>query len=178
MIAIIYWMEKLVIHFGERFGRLRVVGSRHAQKCGAFRLVYDCICICGNKSIVLSAQLKSGDTKSCGCLRKERVKEATKLALTTHGMSNTITYKSWVQMRTRCLNKNSKDYHYYGGRGIKVCKRWDKFENFYNDVGERGNRAMTLDRVNPDGDYEPSNCRWATRLEQSRNKRKRNQFGS
>lgn len=101
---------------------------------------------------------------------------------TTHGFSGVgdgnyshrpPSYRSWLNMKQRCNNPNNPDYHYYGERGIKVCERWTKYENFLSDMGHPSKR-LTLDRINVDGDYEPSNCRWATRKEQSRNTRATN----
>jgi hypothetical protein len=87
-----------------------------------------------------------------------------------HGMIHTRTYKAWLSMKKRCLNKNTNDYKYYGGRGIKVCARWMKFENFYADMGDAP-KGLTIERQNNNGNYELGNCQWATRSEQSKNRR-------
>lgn len=89
-----------------------------------------------------------------------------------HGLTKSSEYKIWQAMKNRCLNKNVFGYEYYGGRGIKICKRWSRFENFLGDIGKRPSKKHTLDRINCNGNYEPKNCRWATRAEQSRNTRK------
>lgn len=124
-------------------------------------------CMCGSPPKAIRSEcLTSGHTKSCGCLQPK----AASLANKTHGMSRTSTYSIWVDMRERCTNPNNKSFSDYGGRGIKVCERWAEFESFFKDMGERP-RGMTLDRW-PDkhGNYEPKNCRWATRKQQNRNK--------
>lgn len=94
--------------------------------------------------------------------------------LKRHGMTKTSTYSAWATMRTRCLNPKRAKWYRYGGRGIKICKRWERFENFLSDMGERPN-GKTLDRIDNDGDYKPSNCKWSTPKEQSSNT-KRNRF--
>ena len=135
-----------------------------------------CRCDCGNEKIVTLGKLKRGNTKSCGCLYKARMKEINK----THGMGGTTLYKKWKSMRMRVTNPNNKYYRHYGGRGIKICKRWDRFENFYKDMSisfnehlmRFGTKDTTLERMNVDGDYKPSNCTWATRKEQANNTRR------
>src|SRR5258708_6328911 len=91
----------------------------------------------------------------------------------THGQSHAPEYKVWKTIRDRCNNPKSKKYPYYGGRGIKLCERWNDYENFIADMGPRAS-GMTIERVNNDGDYEPSNCKWATQAEQNRNRGKYN----
>lgn len=108
-------------------------------------------------------------------VRTESHKKALSMALLgkniTHGMRRSRTYNSWISMKTRCNNPNALKYPHYGGRGIKVCEQWQSFEAFYADMGERP-EGLTLDRINNDGNYEPSNCRWATASEQNFNRRK------
>jgi hypothetical protein len=122
------------------------------------------LCECGNTKEIRISSVKSGNTKSCGCLQKTL---RTKPKYKTHGMCKTPTYKSWRSMLYRC---KSASKIYYKGKGISVCERWsNSFENFLADMGERP-LNHTLDRINPDGSYEPSNCRWATSKTQCRNR--------
>jgi hypothetical protein len=125
-----------------------------------------CRCICGNEREVLRGNLVRGGAKSCGC----KSASAISAARTTHGKRNTNEYKIWAGMKNRCLNSDNPAFKYYGGRGIKVCQRWMKFENFFADMGRKP-AGKSLDRINNDGNYEPGNCRWATSLEQHRNQR-------
>jgi hypothetical protein len=131
------------------------------------RIVWKFQCKCGNKPEISAHDFRSGKTCSCGCLQLERIK----IAKITHGMRNTRTYKTWASMIQRCENLNDSSYKDYGGRGIKVCERWHKFENFLANMGNRP-ESLTLDRwPDNDGSYEPGNCRWATTKEQRANSR-------
>jgi hypothetical protein len=129
-----------------------------------------CACDCGQKIEIRSSYLASGDTHSCGCLRREA---AANLKM-SHGLAHkSSTYDIWVLMRQRCNNPKASGYEYYGGLGISVCPEWSSFAVFLTDMGERPD-GLTLDRVDPFGDYEKSNCRWATWETQNQNKRKHN----
>lgn len=154
---------------GEKYHRLTVVSRNYDPRENNSREAYwNCLCDCGNTTVVRTASLSLGNTKSCGCLQREQTSKAS----TTHGMSNTVEYHIWAGIISRCRNPSNNAYPRYGGRGITVCDRWlNSFENFYADMGPRPTPEHSIDRVNNDGNYEPGNCRWATDIEQANNKR-------
>ena len=161
-------MGKLIDLTGKRFGRLLVVEKSESKNGYAAWL---CRCDCGNEKIISGNELRKGKAKSCGCLRKE---VATKTFI-KHGKTNTLLYEVWKSMKARCNNLNNKRYSSYGGRGITVCDEWrESFQAFYDWAMINGYReGLSIDRIDNDGNYEPSNCRWATASEQQKNKRKK-----
>lgn len=148
---------------GKRFHRLTVIQRLPTKRRRAY---WRCRCDCGAFTDVPTDALRSGNTKSCGCLKSERTSQRN----TTHGMSNTRVYRVWCHMLGRCQNLTDQDYADYGGRGIEVCDRWKSFENFYADMGDPP-PGRTLNRIDNEGHYDPDNCEWSTSTEQARNKR-------
>lgn len=150
---------KTRVVIGNRYGSLVVKKQTGVDKHGC--LLFLCKCDCGNEKEVASRYLTEGRIKSCGCKRSR-----------SKNMYLSPTYKSWISAKQRCYNQSSSQYNNYGGRGIAMCERWkNSFTAFLEDMGERPSKKHTLDRINVDGNYEPQNCRWATPIEQSNNRR-------
>ncbi len=161
-------MKPVIDLIGKKFGRLTVLQLSEKRKTKHGTAIYwECLCVCGNKIITSGSSLKSGGTKSCWCLHREILIKRN----TSHGKSGLSEYKIWQLIKERTLNKNNPGYENYGGRGIRLCKRWMKFENFFKDMGPRPSKNHSIDRINNDGDYKPSNCRWADSLQQANNTR-------
>lgn len=138
---------------------------READRASDRSRQWVCRCACGTERVVLQGNLTNGASRSCGCVQRA--------AMTRHGharkRNQSPTFRSWSSMRGRCCNRNDPNYRNYGGRGICICDRWlCSFEDFLADMGERP-AGTSLDRIDGNGNYEPGNCRWATRVEQQRN---------
>lgn len=171
---------KLIDITGQRFGRLTVLrkGPTRPGKMGGSNWI--CICDCGNETMTVGSQLRNGNTKSCGCLAKEWsthlggnpdfvAKRAAKKIKHGHKRKNaaSVEYKTWLGMKRRCYDEKYKDYATWGGRGIRVCDRWNNsFEAFLEDMGPRPSSKHSIDRLDSNLDYSPGNCRWATAQEQ------------
>lgn len=153
---------KLIDLSGKRFGRLVAISQDGRDKHG--KVMWNCRCSCGNTRSISGGHLKSGNTKSCGCLQREvRIK---------HRQSYTRLYTVWSDMKQRCFNKNLRSYEHYGGRGIKICDEWKSFEQFYKWAMRSGYEPiLTIDRKDNNGDYTPENCHFITKSENSKKTR-------
>lgn len=159
-------MTRMIDLTGQRFERLLVLGRSAEKRGNCTQAMWLCRCDCGKEIVTYGNTLRNGATKSCGCFSVDHCRKN----FSTHKMTGTPEHKAWSSMIKRVTNPSPKDAHRYAGRGITVCDWWLEFENFYADMGPRPSPNHSVERKNNDGNYEPGNCRWATKLEQMGNR--------
>jgi len=157
-------LQKYLDYIGRKHGRLTILAITKQPKA---RPYFHCVCDCGNYADFPIYNISR--TRSCGCFRLEMSKQRKTHGQSGNAQQRTPAYKAWVRMRDRCYNTKSWRYKYYGGKGVKISDDWQSFENFFRDMGQPA-EGMSLDRIDPHGNYEFSNCRWATLQQQAANK--------
>lgn len=156
--------RRIKVRAGDRYGKLTVLKESQPEQWGKYKKrMVACRCDCGQETVVRLEYLRSGHTESCGCNRKT----ISAVARKTHGKSGTKLHGIWAGVLARCRNKNTRSYKYYGAKGVVVCSEWHRFEPFAKWALRNGYReGLSIDRIDPFGNYEPSNCRWIPRSEQ------------
>lgn len=153
---------------GQRYGQLVAIEFVERKNSGSY---WRFRCDCGQMTVSKAAMVRRGQAKSCGCLHAKVLHLAGIKSKSRRGMGGSPEYGAWRSMIDRCTNPDNDKFKNYGGRGIEVCERWKEFDNFLSDMEPRPSPQHSLDRTNNDGNYEPDNCRWATKKEQSNNRR-------
>ena len=166
--------ENIESFIGVKFHYLTILkeGIPHITSGGNVHRTVLCSCKCGIEKNFQFSTIKNGNVKSCGCYSAEMARERMILKNKKHGMHSTSEYNTWQSIKKRCLNKNNKNYHNYGGRGISICDEWlNSFENFFNDMGIKPYKESSIERIDNNKGYSKLNCKWASKKEQSRNQR-------